>query len=88
MLTETSARSLECWFGWTSYFSRLFIQNMMIKFCCCFQSGWTITVDIVIGPRDGISYKAEQGSVVRKILKRLHSAMSTIGKRRPVFYLF
>lgn len=29
-----------------------------------FQSGWTITVDIVIGPRDGISYKAEQGSVV------------------------
>jgi hypothetical protein len=45
-------------------------------------------VDIVIGPRDGISYKAEQGSVVRKILKRLHSAMSTIGKRRPVFYLF
>ncbi|CAB3991780.1 focal adhesion kinase 1-like isoform X1 [Paramuricea clavata] len=33
-------------------------------FKCSLGSGWTITVDIVIGPRDGISYKAEQGSVI------------------------
>ena len=31
---------------------------------CLFQTGWTIAVDVVIGPNDGISYRAEQGSIV------------------------
>jgi hypothetical protein len=51
-----------------------------------FQSGWTITVDIVIGPRDGISYKAEQGSVVS--LKDFETHYGPIlFRRRPVYYL-
>ena len=29
-----------------------------------FQTGWTIPVHVVIGPIDGISYRAEQGSIV------------------------
>ena len=36
-------------------------SNVVVYFV---WGGWTITVGIVIGPRDGISYKAEQGSVV------------------------
>ena len=28
------------------------------------QTGWTIAVDVVIGPKDGISYRAERGSLV------------------------
>lgn len=30
----------------------------------CLQTGWTIAVDVVIGPQDGICYRAEQGSLV------------------------
>ena len=31
---------------------------------CFLQTGWTIAVDVVIGPKDGISYRAERGSLV------------------------
>lgn len=33
-----------------------------------FQSGWTIPVDLVIGPRHGISYINNQGLTVRVYL--------------------
>lgn len=32
------------------------------------QTGWSIAVDVVIGPKDGISYRAEQGSIVCTIM--------------------
>ncbi|XP_031551093.1 focal adhesion kinase 1-like isoform X2 [Actinia tenebrosa] len=33
-------------------------------FKCSLGTGWSIPVDVVIGPRDGISYRAEQGSII------------------------
>ncbi|XP_032220316.1 focal adhesion kinase 1 isoform X2 [Nematostella vectensis] len=33
-------------------------------FKCSLGTGWSIAVDIVIGPKDGISYRAEQGSII------------------------
>ena len=35
-------------------------------------------MDIVIGPRDGISYKAEQGSVVMLYLRHFISGITAI----------
>lgn len=32
------------------------------------QTGWTIVVDVVIGPQDGICYRAERGSLVSGVL--------------------
>ena len=38
-------------------------------FCLiCLQTGWTIVVDVVIGPQDGICYRAERGSLVSSVL--------------------
>ena len=36
-------------------------------------------MDIVIGPRDGISYKAEQGSVVTLCLRHFISGVTAMG---------
>ena len=36
----------------------------LIMLLLCLQTGWTIAVDVVIGPQDGICYRAEQGSLV------------------------
>ncbi|KXJ25084.1 focal adhesion kinase 1 isoform X2 [Exaiptasia diaphana] len=33
-------------------------------FKCSLGTGWSIAVDVVIGPKDGISYRAEQGSII------------------------
>ena len=37
-----------------------------IHFIVTLQTGWTIAVDVVIGPQDGICYRAERGSLVSR----------------------
>lgn len=41
------------------------IQSLMLISLCLFQSSWVISVDLAIGPEEGISYLTDKGSTVR-----------------------
>ena len=51
---------------------------MFDQFSFFVQTGWTIAVDVVIGPKDGISYRAERGSLVSTCLLSCKELLLTI----------
>lgn len=43
----------------------------------CFKGAWSIPVEVLVGPSDGISYRPEQASKVSEVMY----------KRRAMFYI-
>lgn len=54
---------VECCYTFFDILSKLH-RFELESFRCSLGTGWTIAVDVVIGPKDGISYRAERGSLI------------------------
>ncbi|KAJ7326534.1 Putative serine/threonine protein phosphatase [Desmophyllum pertusum] len=54
---------VECCYTFFEILSK-FHRFELESFRCSLGTGWTIAVDVVIGPKDGISYRAERGSLI------------------------
>ncbi|KAL9980383.1 hypothetical protein ACROYT_G008961 [Oculina patagonica] len=58
-----SLSEVECCYTFFEILSKLH-RFELESFRCSLGTGWTIAVDVVIGPKDGISYRAERGSLI------------------------
>ncbi|CAH3176069.1 unnamed protein product [Porites lobata] len=54
---------VECCYTFFEILSKLHRFDLE-SFRCSLGTGWTIVVDVVIGPQDGICYRAERGSLI------------------------
>lgn len=77
-----SLSEVECCYTFFEILSKLhrFDQE---SFRCSLGTGWTIAVDVVIGPQDGISYRAELGSVITH-MAHFHQVTSISITRIPL----
>lgn len=58
-----SLSEVECCYTFFEILSKLHRFDLE-SFRCSLGTGWTIAVDVVIGPQDGICYRAERGSLI------------------------
>lgn len=77
-----SLSEVECCYTFFEILSKLHRFDLE-SFRCSLGTGWTIAVDVVIGPQDGICYRAEQGSLITH-MANFHQVTSISITRIPL----
>ncbi|XP_068677817.1 focal adhesion kinase 1-like isoform X2 [Montipora foliosa] len=77
-----SLSEVECCYTFFEILSKLHRFDRE-SFRCSLGTGWTIAVDVVIGPQDGICYRAERGSLITHMAE-FHKVTSISITRIPL----